>query len=48
MLFVNLIQICIKLCLNTLGPFLCLHQWEYMIPLDYGSGLGQWSIVATI
>jgi hypothetical protein len=48
MLYVNLNQNCIGLCLNTLGPFLCIHQWDYMIPLDRGSGLGQWFIVAIV
>jgi hypothetical protein len=49
MFFVNLIQIRTRLFLNTLGPiFLCIQQWDYMIPLDHGSGLGQWSIVAIV
>jgi hypothetical protein len=48
MIFVNLIQIRLGLHINTLGPFLCIHQWDYTIPLDYGSGLGQWSLVAII
>jgi hypothetical protein len=48
MFFVNLIQICIGICLNTLGAFLCIHQWDYTIPLDRGLGFGQWSIVPII
>jgi hypothetical protein len=43
-----LIQLCPRLSLNTLGPFLCFHQCDYTIPLDCGSSLEQWSIVATI
>jgi len=46
--FINLIHIRIRLCLNALGPFLCIQQWDYTILLDHGLSLGQWSIVATI
>jgi len=48
LLFDNLIQLFLGLSLNTLGPFLCFFQWDYTIPLDHGSSLEQWFIMATI